>query len=64
MDASVGPPASGIGDTAGFGPYNSQCLLWITKWLLEMVNPQTNTDQKRAYGLTLINVALETRCDR
>jgi brefeldin A-resistance guanine nucleotide exchange factor 1 len=57
---SLAPPASGIGDTIGFCPYNSQCLLWITKWLLEMVNPQTNTDQRRAYGLTLINVALET----
>jgi brefeldin A-resistance guanine nucleotide exchange factor 1 len=60
VELSPAPPANGIGDTAGFCPYSSQCLLWITKWLLEMVNPQTNTDQRRAYGLTLINVALET----
>ena len=52
------PPALGIGE--GRDPYSSQCLLWLTRWLLSLVNPQTNTEQKRAFGLTLVNVALET----
>ena len=50
VQLSPAPPATGIGDTASFCPYSSQCLLWIAKWLVEMVNPQTNTDQRRAYG--------------
>ena len=41
-------------------PYNSQCVMYICKWLISLVDPHRSNEPRRAYGLSLVNVALET----
>jgi brefeldin A-resistance guanine nucleotide exchange factor 1 len=66
-DDHLEPPASGMGER-GRGPYGSQVLLWIMKWLLQMCKPSSAADamsptldtDRQVFGLNQINVALET----
>ena len=55
--ASVKRPDKGIGEVRT--AYNSQVLFWIMNWLIELVDPRKPITL-RAFGLNLINVALET----
>jgi hypothetical protein len=55
--ADILPQATGIGE--GRTPYNSQVLLWVTNWLIQLADPR-KPETHRAFGLSLINVALET----
>ena len=41
-------------------PHNAQCVLFICRWLFSLVDPQKSSEQRRVYGLGLVNVALET----
>jgi hypothetical protein len=41
-------------------PYNAQCVLFICRWLFSLVDPQQSEENRRVYGLGLVNVALET----
>jgi hypothetical protein len=61
-DAALDPPATGIGE--GRKSYGCQVLLWVTKWLVQMCRPSApgapGNEQLQVFGLTQINVALET----
>eukprot|EP01051_Picozoa_sp_SAG22_P007571 SAG22_NODE_537_length_9361_cov_53.700821_8_plen_484_part_00 len=56
-DKTLKPPGTGIGE--GRSAYNSQVLLWVMEWLIKLVDAKKAMTM-RAFGLNMINVALET----
>jgi len=52
------PLPSALGED--HAPHNAQCVLYICRWLFSLVDPQKSSENRRVYGLGLVNVALET----